>query len=164
LLSLTVYFIKGSILIKGSFLRKSVCSGLLFFLIGDILLLYPFLYMYGLGAYLMGQICYILAFKLAQKPGFHLPRLYFIKLFVYNSPIYLLSAFLYFMIHIQLNQLKIPVVIYLCALVLMCTIARERFTFTNLSSFWQVYIGAFLYFVSQGIYLLDFFNQNLPSA
>jgi uncharacterized membrane protein YhhN len=164
LLSLTIYFFKGSILIKGSLLRKCVASALVFSFIGDVLLLFPSLFLYGLGAFLMVHICYILAFKLAQSPLFHLSHLYFIKLFVYNLPIYILAAILYYMIHNQLYQIKIPVVILLCAMVLMCTIARERYKKTNNSSFWQVFIGALLLFVSQGVAMIDLFFRPFPNT
>ncbi|MEX2594215.1 MAG: lysoplasmalogenase [Anditalea sp.] len=164
LLSLTIYFIKGSYLIKGTFLRKSVGAALVFSLMGDILFLFPHLFIFGIGAFLMVHICYILAFKLAQDPLLLLNKLYFIKLFLYNLPIYILAAILYFIIHYQLLQMEIPVVIYLCAIVLMVTTARERYKRTNDSSFWQVFLGAALFFISHGIYLIHLFFQPIADA
>src|SRR5690606_29684359 len=127
LLSLIIYFIKGSTLIKGSLLRKSVLAALVFALMGDVLLLFPQHFLYDLGAFLMALICYTFAYKLTQRPVFPLPNLYFIKLFLYNFPIYLFAALLYFVIHYQLQQIKIPVIIYICAMVIMVTAARERY-------------------------------------
>lgn len=159
ILTLVIYFIKVSILTKGSLLRKTVISALVFSILGDILWLFPNLFLYGLGAFLMVQICYILAFKIAQSRPFQLSQLYFIKLFVYNLPFYILAAVLYYLIHNQLNQMKIPVVVFLFAMVLMCTMARERFRKTNDSSFWQAFMGAILLFASHSILLMDLFFQ-----
>lgn len=164
LLFLIIYFVQGSFLIKGSLLRKSVCSALFFSMAGDILWLFPNLFLYGLGAFLMVHICYVLAFKLAQNRLFHISQLYFIKLFVYNLPIYIVAAILYYLVHQQLLQFKIPVVIFLFAMVLMSTVARERFKKTNTSSFWQVFVGALLFFVSHGILLADLFFQPIQNA
>lgn len=159
ILFLIIYFIKGSILIKGSLLRKTVLSALVFSLLGDILWLFPHLFLYGLGAFLMVHFCYILSFKISQSRPFHLSQLYFIKLFVYNLPFYILAAVFYYLVHNQLQQMKIPVVIFLFSMVLMCTVARERFRKTNHSSFWQVFVGATLLFLSHSILLLDLFFQ-----
>lgn len=159
ILTLIFYFIKVSIMIKGSLLRKTVLSALIFSILGDILWLFPNLFLYGLGAFLMVHFCYVLAFKIAQSRPFQLSQLYFIKLFVYNLPFYIFAAILYYLVHNQLHQMKIPVVVFLFAMVLMCTVARERFRKTNDSSFWQTFVGAILLFVSHSILLMDLFFQ-----
>jgi len=164
LLSLIVYFIKGSQLIKGSFLRKSVTTALVFALIGDILLMFPSFFLYGLGAFLMTYICYVVAFILAQRLLLNVSSFNFIRLFIYNLPIYLVAAFLYFLIHRQLGSVKAPVIIYLCAMVMLVTTARLRFKNTNESSFWQVLIGSVLFFISHGIFLIDLFFQPIAEV
>jgi uncharacterized membrane protein YhhN len=164
LLSLTIYFIKGSYFIQGTLLRKSIGAALIFSLLGDILFLFPHLFLYGLGSFFMVHICYVLAFKLAQKPFILLNKFYFIKLFLFNLPIFILAAILYFIIHHQLLHMEIPVVIYLCAIVLMVTTARERFKRTNGSSFWQVFLGASLFFISHSIYLIHLFFQPMAET
>lgn len=164
LLSLIIYFFKGSQLIKGSFLRKAVSAGLVFSLAGDILLMFPQLFLYGLGAYFITFVCYTFAFKLSQSLMVNFSGFYIIRLFLYNVPFYFLTAILYFLIHYQLGTLKTPIIIYLCAMVIMVTTARERFKKTNPASFWQVMIGAFLFFVSQGVYLLHVFFRPLADA
>ena len=161
LLSLIIYFVKGSLLIKNTLLRKSVIAALIFSLLGDMLLLYPQLFLYGLGGYFIASACYIFSFKLTQKLTIHLPDLYFIKLFVYNLPIYIIGAVFYFFIHRHLYHLKIPIVIYLCGLIMLVTSARERYKKTNDASFWQVLVGSALFVLSQGIYLADAFYRPL---
>ena len=161
LLSLIGYFVKESSLIKNTLLRKSVIAALVFSLLGDMLLLYPQLFLYGLGSYFIASACYIFSFKLTQKLDIHLPNLYFIKLFVYNLPIYIVGAIFYFLIHQQLFHLKIPIIIYLCGLIMLVTSARERYKKTNDASFWQVLVGSALFAISQGLYLSDAFYQPL---
>ncbi|WP_375584405.1 lysoplasmalogenase [Cyclobacterium xiamenense] len=158
------YFLQSTWLIRGSLLRKSVSAALFFSLIGDVLLLYPALFLYGLGAFFMALICYILAFKLTQNHTFNPLRVNFIKMFLYNLPVYILAAFVYFLIHRQLQELKIPVVIYLLVLVMMLTLARERYGRTHVASFWQVFLGALLFFISNSLLALDQFFHPIPDG
>ncbi|SEJ12960.1 Uncharacterized membrane protein YhhN [Cyclobacterium xiamenense] len=162
--SLLGYFLQSTWLIRGSLLRKSVAAALVFSLIGDVLLLFPTLFLYGLGAFFMTLICYILAFKLTQNHSFNPLRVNFINMFLYNLPVYILAAFVYFLIHRQLQELKIPVVIYLLVLVMMLTLARERYGRTPAASFWQVFLGALLFFTSNSLLALDRFFHPIPDA
>ena len=164
LLSLIIYFYKGSKLIQGSFLRKAVSAGLVFSLAGDMLLMFPRLFLYGLGAYFIAFICYTFAFKMSQSIAANFSGFYIIRLFLYNLPFYFLTAILYFLIHYQLGAMKTPVIIFLCAMAIMVATARERFNKTNPESFWQVMIGALLLYVSQGIYLVHLFFRPLADA
>lgn len=161
---LLVYFLQTTAVIKGSILRKSVGAALAFSLLGDFLLLFPQMFLFGLGAFLMTHICYIIAFKLTQTHTFNPMRVNFIKLFFHNLPIYIISAFVFFLIQNQLQDLKIPVIIYILTIVLMATIARERYGRTNSGSFWQVFIGAILFLVSDGILALNLFFHPLPDS
>src|SRR5690606_17708554 len=98
ILSLIIYFIKGSQLIRGSLLRKSVSAALVFSLIGDMLLMFPHLFLHGIGAFLVAFICYVFAFKLSQRLPTNFSGFYIIRLFLYNLPVYFLVAFLYVLI------------------------------------------------------------------
>jgi len=162
--ALLAYFLHSTQLIKGSLLRISVSAALFFSIAGDVLLLYQNLFLYGLGAFFMTHICYIVAFKLTQNHTFNPFKVNFIKMFFYNLPIYILAAFVYFLIQKQLLELKIPVVIYLLAMVMMVTLARERFARTHPASFWQVFIGASLFFVSNGLQAMDKFFYPIPDG
>ncbi|AEL25096.1 lysoplasmalogenase [Cyclobacterium marinum] len=157
MISLMLYFLQSTKLIKGSLLRITVSAGLFFSFLGDTLLLNKDLFLYGLGAFFMTHVCYIIAFKLTQNQTLNLFKVNFIKMFVYNLPLYILTAFIYFLIHAQLNELKIPVIIYTMAIVMMVTMARERYGRTNSASFWQLFIGAFLFFISDSLLALDRF-------
>ena len=68
------------------------------------------------------------------------------------------------MINPNLGAYKTPVIVYIILIVSMLTTARERFGKCNPASFWQVFIGACLFFVSNGVIALDKFYQPIPDA
>ncbi|MCC5937822.1 MAG: lysoplasmalogenase [Lunatimonas sp.] len=161
---LLLYFLTSTRSIKGSILRKSVAAGLLFSIAGDTLLLFPNLFLYGLGAFLMTHVCFIIAFKLTQNQGFNPMAVNFVRTFFFNLPIYISAAFVYFLIRKNLQDLQVPVVIYIMVIVMMVTMARERFGRTNAASFWQVFLGAILFLISDSILALNRFFQPIEDA
>lgn len=164
IIPLALYFYQISKNLKGTILRKAMLAALAFSWMGDILLLYPQLFLYGLGAFLMAHICFVISFKLSQVKPFEIGQVNFIKLFLYNLPIYIPAAIVYYMIQANLGAMKIPVVIYILVIVTMVTTARERFKKTNPPSFWQVFIGAFVFMISDGILALNMFFQQFPES
>ncbi len=164
LLSLIAYFFKLSKPISSTFLAKSILAALIFSCIGDILLLWPQWFVYGLGSFLMAQVCYIIGFRLAQQNPSRLGQINFVKAFIYNLPIYLIAAFTFYLILPNLGNLKIPVIAYILVIVSMVTTARERFKKCNPASFWQVFIGASLFFVSDGVIAISKFYQSFPES
>lgn len=164
ILSLWAYFIASSVAIKGTTLRKAMSAALLCSLAGDILLLFPSFFLYGLGSFLLAHLCYIFVFKIAQKNPFAIGQVNFIRLFFYNLPIYIIAAFVYFLIQPGLGNMKWPVIIYLIIIVMMATVARERFGNTNAISFWQVFIGGLFFVVSDGILAINKFFEPFPES
>ncbi|WP_186753465.1 lysoplasmalogenase [Echinicola salinicaeni] len=164
MISLTAYFLSATTLIKNSLLRKSVGAALILSLIGDVFLLFPEMFLYGLGAFFIAQICYIIAFKLIQNHQINLRQINFLKIFFYNLPIYIAAAIVYFLINDNLQQLKTPVVLYILAMVMMVSTARERFKRTNTQSFVQVFLGAVLFLISDSIIALDLFFQPIKNS
>ena len=164
LVSLIAYFYQITKPISWTLLSKSVMGALIFSLLGDILLLWENLFIYGLGAFLIAHICYIIAFKVSQKVPGRILEMNFIKLFFYNLPIYIAAAFVFYLINPNLGVLKFPVIIYIIVIVSMVTTARERFKRSNPESFWQVFIGAILFFMSDGIIAINKFYLEFPEA
>lgn len=164
LITLWIYFYFSSLEIKGTLLRKSISAALIFSWLGDVLLLFPNLFLYGLGAFLMAHICYIIGFKISQTNPFAIGQVNFIRLFFVNLPIYIMAAFVYFLINPGLGTMKIPVVIYLIVIVMMVTTARERYQKTIPASFWQVFIGAMLFLISDGILAINMFFKSFPES
>ncbi|WP_291779617.1 lysoplasmalogenase [Cecembia sp.] len=158
------YFFFSTSFFRGQLLRKTIIAALIFSWLGDTLLMFPKMFLYGLGAFLMAHICYIIGFKVAQKQPFRVGKVDFIRLFFLNFPIYLFAAFVYFFIRNGLGEMKIPVVAYLIVIVMMATTARERFKNTNEISFWQVMIGAAFFLVSDGILAVNMFSNTFQEA
>lgn len=164
LIGLILYFYQISKPIASTLLTKSILSALIFSWIGDILLMWPNLFVYGLGSFLMAHICYIIGFKLAQKSETRIHQVDFVKTFFLNLPIYLIAAFTFYLINPNLGNIKIPVITYIIVIVSMVATARDRFKKCNHSSFWQVFIGALLFFVSDGIIALSKFYKAFPES
>jgi len=150
--------------IASTLLTKTILGGLIFSWIGDILLLWSDFFAYGLGAFLIAHVCYIIGFKIAQKNPGEIGQVNFIKTFFFNLPFYMVAAFVYYLIQPNLGVLKIPVIIYIIAIVSMVTTARERFGKCYPSSFWQVMIGATLFFFSDAILAFNRFYQEFPES
>lgn len=164
ILGLIGYFYQITRPISSTLLSKSILGALIFSLLGDILLLWDHLFIYGIGAFLLAHVCYIIGFKVAQKAPESLLNVNFVKTFFVNLPIYFLAAFTFYMINPSLGSLKIPVIVYIIVIVSMVTTARERYGKCNPASFWQVFIGASLFFISDGVIALDKFYLPVPDA
>lgn len=164
LLGLTCYFYSITKPISSTLLAKAILGALIFSLVGDILLLWDHLFIYGIGAFLLAHVCYIVGFKVAQKAPESVMHVNFVKTFFINFPIYFLAAFTFYMINPNLGALKIPVIVYIIVILSMVTTARERFGKCNTASFWQVFVGAGLFFISDGFIALDKFYQPIPDA
>ena len=161
---LGMYFYQITKPISGTLLAKSIMAALIFSWLGDILLLWEHLFIYGIGAFLLAQVCYIIGFKVAQKAPESLQNVNFVKTFFINLPLYFMAAFVFYMVNPNLGPMKIPVIIYTLVIVSMVTTARDRYGKCNSSSFWQVFLGAFLFFISDGIIAMDKFYQPIQDA
>lgn len=162
--SLIIYFYKITKPVSWTLLSKATLGALVFSLLGDFLLLWNHLFIYGIGAFFLAQVCYIIAFKVGQRNPNRIVGVNFIRTFFFNLPIYILAAWVYFLIHQNLGSLKIPVVLYIIVIVSMVSTARERFKKCNPESFWQVFIGASLFFISDGIIAISRFYRDFPEA
>lgn len=163
-LGLILYFYQLSRPIAQTLLSKSILAALIFSWIGDILLLWPDLFVYGLGAFLMAQSCYIIGFKVARFHPGQVGNVNFIKIFFSNLPIYFIAAFIFYLINPNLGVLKIPVAIYIIVIVSMLTMAKERYKNTSKDSFWQVFLGASLFFISDGMIAISLYYQDFPES
>jgi uncharacterized membrane protein YhhN len=163
-LGLIMYFYRITRPIAATLLTKSILAALIFSLLGDILLLWHHLFIYGLGAFMMAHICYIIGFRVAQTTSIRLDQINFVKLFIYNLPIYLAAVFVFYLINPGLGSMKIPVVFYIVVIIGMVTTARDRFKKCNSASFWQVFIGAILFFFSDGTLAINRFFVEFPES
>ena len=164
LLGLIIYFYQTTRPIASTLLTKSILAALIFSWIGDILLMWSQLFVYGLGSFLMAHICYIIGFRVAQNSPTRVEHVNFVKLFFFNFPIYVATAFVFYLINPGLGAMKIPVIAYVIVIVGMVTTARDRFKKCNAASFWQVFIGAILFFVSDGAIAVSRFFQDFQES
>lgn len=164
LLGLILYFYRITKPIASTLLTKSILGALLFSWIGDVLLMWDHLFVYGLGAFLMAHVCYIIGFRIAQQSPTRIERVNFVKSFFFNLPIYFAAAFTFYLINPNLGSMKIPVIIYIIVIVSMVVTARERFKKCNPASFWQVFIGAALFFISDGAIAISRFFMKFPES
>ncbi|WP_339874711.1 lysoplasmalogenase [uncultured Algoriphagus sp.] len=161
---LALYFYSITKPISSTLLAKSILAALIFSLVGDILLLWDHLFIYGIGAFFLAQICFIIGFKVAQKAPESIMNVNFIKTFFINLPIYFFAAFLFYMINPNLGALKFPVIVYIIIIVSMVTTARDRYGKCNPASFWQVFIGASLFYFSDACIAMNKFYQPFDDA
>ncbi len=164
LLGLIVYFYRITRPIASTFLTKAILGALVFSWIGDILLMWSRLFIYGLGAFLMAHVCYFIGFRIAQKNPTRLEQVNFVKSFFYNLPIYLAAAFVFYLVNPKLGSMKIPVIAYIIVIVTMVATARERFKKCNSASFWQVFVGAILFFISDGAIAISRFFHDFAES
>jgi uncharacterized membrane protein YhhN len=161
---LILYFYKITKPISWTILTKSILGALIFSWLGDILLLWPNLFIYGLGSFLMAHICYIIGFRFAQNHPARIDQFNFIKSFLYNLPIYLAAVFVFYLSYPSLGSLKFPVMVYTIVIVSMVATARERFGKCGAGTFWQVFIGSLFFFISDGILAISRFYQDFPES
>lgn len=112
----------------------------------------------------MAHVCYIIGFRVAQKSPTRIEKVDFVKSFFYNLPLYLAAALTFYLINPNLGSMKIPVILYMLVIVGMVATARDRFKKCNTSSFWQVFIGALLFFVSDGAIAISRFFMEFPES
>jgi len=159
LIGLIIYFFQLSKPIRGTLLGKAILSALIFSWIGDVLLLWENLFIYGLGSFLIAQGCYIIGFKVAQFNPERIGKVNFVRTFLSNLPIYFFGAFIFYLIKPNLGSLQIPVAIYIIVIVSMLTTAKERFHNCHPASFWQVFAGGTLFVISDAIIALNKYYQ-----
>jgi uncharacterized membrane protein YhhN len=139
-------------------------AGLFFSLIGDVALMLervdPFLFVIGLSAFLLAQLCYAIAFILniidvGGTEGMLLSTGLTVLL-VFYSVFFTMDL----MDHVT-EDLQAPVIGYSVAIVVMGGAAAFRYTRTFPRSFWMVFIGAVLFVASDSLLAVNRFVKDL---
>ncbi len=130
---------------------------LFFSLLGDVLLLFvyknPIFFILGLLAFLMAHIMYCLVFFKHQDSN-KKPYGFILLLLVY-------ACGLFWLLNPGLDQLLIPVILYMFVILLMSTFAYLR---QKDKSYNLVFIGAICFMVSDSLLALNKFYTPLPFA
>ncbi len=128
--------------------QKLVAGGLVFGLIGDVLLMLPNKFLFGLAAFLIGHLFYVVAFykqiygvKLNEHK-IHLFIALLLSLYSYNF---------YTLLSPSLGIEKYPVILYIFVIALMAYFAFLRRYQTNSWSFLAIMLGAVLFIISDSI-------------
>src|SRR4051812_504393 len=155
MLSLIGYYLSSELLRNMTFVRA-----LFFCWTGDILLLFQseaaVFFMAGLGAFLLGQVLYIISFRMMQdaEPQNELTIPQKIR---FSLPVMLAGTGLVAVLFPKLGGLKLPVLLYAVALMLMVMTAIFRFGRTSSKSYWAMLFGAILFMISDSILAMNKF-------
>jgi uncharacterized membrane protein YhhN len=160
-ISLSVFYFQN---IK--FKNQLFILSLFFCWLGDVFLLFDHLselyFMGGLGSFLIAHILLIFLYgKLKNTEGSGLNGPQKARL---SFPIVLAGTGLISILYPTLGALKIPVIIYAVALMIMVLQSVYRYGFTSLRSFWSVCVGALLFMLSDSILAINKFYQPITNA
>jgi uncharacterized membrane protein YhhN len=145
---------------------KLIVGALVFSWFGDVLLMlqgkYEDLFIFGLAAFLLAHICYILGFRKAKfdetretNSSFIHTRLVFL-VFVGGVLIYMLYPFL--------DEMLVPVISYTIVIISMGIAALFRRGWTTDKSFIMVYSGALLFIMSDAMIGINKFMNPIIQA
>jgi uncharacterized membrane protein YhhN len=135
---------------------RTVIFALLLSWLGDVLLLNADYFIGGLISFLLAHVLYILAYRQHQYEDKE-NALYGVQRIRLAFPIVLAGTGLVVVLLPVLGELKIPVMIYACVLVVMVLHSLFRYGRTNMVSFWMVFTGAVFFMASDSLLALDKF-------
>jgi uncharacterized membrane protein YhhN len=124
---------------------------------GDTFLLFEgqeIFFMLGLGSFLLAHVCYIFAYRQHRSAVEDTPSLSRIRL---AFPFILAGTGLLVILFPRLGGLKFPVAVYATVLTTMVVTAIFRMGQTTAVSFWLVFAGSALFFVSDSVLAMNKF-------
>lgn len=155
---LTFFWIKSKTLDKT--LRLLITLALLFSLLGDVLLLFiaesPNYFLTGLIAFLIAHIMYVISF-LKHRNKTLKPLGFVILLLAYGLG-------LFYLLKDGLNEMLVPVIIYMIVILSMATTAFLRRGSVSKRSYILVFFGALMFMISDSILALNKFYSPLAYA
>ena len=157
--SLIIYFFKNNKHLN-LHTKKFTSLALIMSLVGDILLLFvyksEYFFIAGLLAFLTAHIMYCLVF-LKHLNATKKPYIFIALLLVY-------ALGLFSVLKSGLGDLLIPVIIYMCVILLMAVSSFLRRGKVNLTSFNLVFIGALVFMLSDSLLAVNKFHAPLAFA
>ena len=152
---------------QNAVLSKSVVLAIIFSCAGDTLLMFQGrdgnFFMFGLAAFLVAHIFYILAYRQHQSSDTS-NELQGLQKIRYAFPIILSGTGLVVILFSRLGEMKIPVLLYAAVLTGMVLVALFRFGKTSSLSFALVFGGAILFMISDSLIAINKFLEPLPMA
>jgi uncharacterized membrane protein YhhN len=157
--SLIIYFLKQNKHLNAH-TKKFTSLALILSLIGDILLLFvyksEYFFIAGLIAFLTAHIMYCLVFLKQRNPTTK-PYGFIIILLAYTIG-------LFSILKSELGDLLIPVIVYICVILLMTVSAFLRRGKANSTSFYLVFIGALFFMLSDSLLAINKFHSPIAFA
>jgi uncharacterized membrane protein YhhN len=145
---------------KDRVLKIRMLLAMLFSWVGDILLIFqerePF-FMVGLLCFLLAQIMYLSAFLRPQFIVRDIPLLR--KMPLIASPFLIFGWLVFTTLRSELGDLKLPVLIYMMAILAMAIFALNRWERSSRKSFYLVFMGALLFVSSDLILAFNKFHD-----
>lgn len=145
-------------------IKQLLLSGLIFSLIGDILLMFASqafnFFIAGLIAFLVAQIFYCLLFgKQIQLKKIE-PKFFIISL----TLLIIYFAIILSILAADLENLLVPVILYMMAILTMALLALNRRHQVTITSYQWVMIGAMLFVISDSVLAINKFHTPIPMS
>ncbi len=163
LLSLSYYFYLSTRGMRSKFSRH-MQTGLLFSLIGDILLMFTsqseFYFIFGLVAFLCAHVCYCLAFiESIRKNHFS-----FSELFLAAMPFLFMSGTVFFILMPYIKSMLVPVLAYILVITAMGIFSALRYKSVEPNSYYSILAGALFFMLSDTLLAFNKFYQSFNYA
>jgi uncharacterized membrane protein YhhN len=140
--------------------RNLTLMALVFSLLGDVFLMFtqhsPSYFMFGLIAFLLAHLMYILVFYKQRNPS--------IKPFWIMGVLDIYAIGLFLFLKDNLGEMRIPVLIYILVILVMATSAFLRKDRVSKLSYQIVFLGAIFFMISDSLLALNKFHKELPFA
>jgi len=163
LIVLLLYF---SVSIKGVQTKTTgfIQIALVFSWVGDVLLMFvefnKLYFIGGLLAFLICHILYILAFSKSVEGQ----ESYIKKRPLSTLPFIIIGTFLYYSLYPNLDELKVPVLLYTSVIILMVIFSLNRIENVSMKSFRLVYYGAIIFMISDAVLAINKFLSPIENA
>lgn len=143
--------------------NRLILLGLVLSLFGDLFLIFAggniYNFVYGLLAFLLAHILYSMAFFRDFKNNPQASKL-FGHIMLFFMGVFSLSY--YSWIRDYLNDLRIPIMVYMMVISIMVILAGYRYGRVNKFSFKLIYIGAIFFVMSDSILAYNKFAEPIP--
>jgi uncharacterized membrane protein YhhN len=147
--ALTGYYLSATSVRSTAFL-----AALFFCWLGDVILIWPSMFIGGVAAFLAGHVLYIVAYR-QHRGEDRSPELLPTQKIRFSLPIILAGTGLIVVLFPALGSLKLPLMLYGVTIVVMVMTALFRYGRTTQNSFWLVFGGAVLFMISDSILAIN---------
>lgn len=148
--------------------RKFVLAALMLSWFGDVSLMLQeknsVWFLIGLVCFLIAHLSYIMAFT---RNNYNRPEAshFLLRKKPWLTLLFVAYAIaIFFMIHEGLGDMLIPVIVYMCVILLMGMSALNRFGKVSSRSFAEVFCGALIFMLSDSLLAINKFSQPITSA